>query len=519
MSASDDCDLGLPRVCPCGHCPRGRAKQAASREVTRDYRGTIVIKTDLAIIGAGPGGYVAALRAAQLGMQVAIIESAHLGGVCLNRGCIPTKAMLQTAAVAHEVGHAATFGVAIDGAVRIDYAAALARRDGVVNRLKGGVRGLLKHGKVQIVSGRASFVGPQTLRVEPVAIDIGAGKGTALAEAETVEAEHIIVATGSKPLKLPVPGADLPRVLDSDGALALTAVPSSIVVVGAGAVGCEWSQIFARLGANVTLVEMLPAVLPRFDEDMGKELAKALKAEGIAIRTGTSITAIKDLGAELEVHLVDLAGGSGSTVNAEYVLIGAGRGPLTDGLDLAAAGVATDAKGWITTDEYQRTNVPSVLAIGDVTGKALLAHVASRQGIVAVEKLAGLAPEPMRVDRIPAVTYTDPEVASVGLTEDEARQKDPQAKVGRFVFAANGRALAQGVEGGLVKVVADSRYGTVLGVHMAGPHVGELLAEAVLALELETTLDEFTSVIRSHPSLSEAVGEAGLAAQGRALHM
>lgn len=487
--------------------------------MTRDYRGTTVIKTDLAIIGAGPGGYVAALRAAQLGMQVTIIESAHLGGVCLNRGCIPTKAMLQTAAVAHEVGRAATFGVAIDGAVRIDYATALARRDKVVDRLKGGVRGLLKHGKVQIVSGRASFLGPQTLRVEPVATDIGAGKGTALTQPETVEARHIIVATGSRPLALPVPGVDLPRVLDSDGALALTAVPSSIVVVGAGAVGCEWSQIFARLGAQVTLVEMLPAVLPRSDEDLGKELAKALKAEGIAIHTGTSITAIRDLGAELEVHLVDLAGGSGSTVNAEYVLIGAGRGPLTEGLDVEAAGVAVDDKGWITTDGYQRTNVPSVLAIGDVTGKVLLAHVASRQGIVAVEKLAGLAPEPVRTERIPTVTYTDPEVASVGLTEAEARQRDAQAKVGRFVFAANGRALAQGVEGGLVKVVADSRYGTVLGVHMVGPHVGELLAEAVLALELEATLDEFTSVIRSHPSLSEAVGEAGLAALGRALHM
>ena len=235
------------------------------------------MKTHLAIIGAGPGGYVAALRAAQLGMQVTIIESTHLGGICLNRGCIPTKAMLQTAAVAHEVRRACTFGVVLDGSFSVDYAAALARRDGVVNRLKGGVRGLLKHGKVQIISGRASFAGPKTLVVEPVGADIGAGKGTTLDQTETIEAEHIIVATGSRPLALPIPGVDHPRVLDSDGALALTAVPSSIVVVGAGAVGCEWSQIFARLGASVTLVEMLPAVLPRSDADMGKELAKALK--------------------------------------------------------------------------------------------------------------------------------------------------------------------------------------------------------------------------------------------------
>ena len=477
------------------------------------------MNADLAIIGAGPGGYVAALRAAQLGMSVTIVESAHLGGVCLNRGCIPTKAMLQTAAVAQEVKNAGAFGIVLDGPFHVDYPAALARRDAVVNRLRGGVRGLLKHGKVQILSGRASFTGPRTLIVEPVSADIGAGKGTALEQAETVEADHIIVATGSKPLVLPVPGADHPRVLDSDGALALTAVPASIAVVGAGAVGCEWSQIFARLGASVTLIEMLPAALPWEDRDMSKEITRALESEGVAIHTGTTVTAINDLGAELEVHLVELAGGVGSSIKAEYVLIGAGRGPLTDGLGLESAGVKTDAKGWITTDDYQRTNVPSVLAVGDVTGKALLAHVAYRQGVVAVERLAGLWPTPIRDDRIPSVIYTDPEVASVGLTEAQAREQDPVALVGRFVFSANGRALAQGVEYGLVKVVADSHFGGVLGVHMVGPHVGEMLAEAVLALELEATLDEFTSVIRAHPSLSEAVGEAALAAQGRVLHM
>ena len=236
----------------------------------------------------------------------------------------------------------------------------------------------------------------------------------------------------------------------------------------------------------------------------------------------SSVTAIVETGGNgdaLEVRLVDVASGAESAVEAQYVLVAAGRGPLTDGLSLEAAGVATDARGWITTDAYQRTNVPSVLAIGDVTGRALLAHVASRQGVVAVEKLVGLSPQPVRDDRIPAVTYTDPEAATVGLTEEEARREDPEAKVGRFVFAANGRALAQGVEGGAVKVVADSRFGRLLGVHMVGPHAGEMLAEAVLALELEVTLDEFTSVIRAHPSLSEALGEAGLAAQGRALHM
>lgn len=479
----------------------------------------MAVKSDLAIIGAGPGGYVAALRAAQLGMSVTIVECAHLGGVCLNRGCIPTKAMLQTAAVAHEVKYAGDFGVVLDGPVRIDYPAALARRDAVVSRLKNGVRGLLKHGKVQILTGRASFTGPRTLLVEPVVADIGAGKGTALTAAQVLEADHIIVATGSRPLVPPVPGADHPRVLDSDGALALRAVPSSIVVVGAGAVGCEWSQIFARLGATVTLVEMLPAVLPRADADISREIAKALQREGVAIHTGTTLTTIEDAGAELEVHLLESAGGVASTLRAEYALIGAGRGPLTDGLGLEAAGVQTDAKGWIPTDDYQRTNVSSVLAIGDVTGRALLAHVASRQGIVAVERLAGLLPQPLREDRIPSITYTDPEAASVGLTEADARAKEPGVLAGTFAFTANGRALAQGSEHGLVKVVAEPRYGRVLGVHLVGAHVGEMLAEAVLALELEATLDELSSVIRAHPTLSEAIGEAALAARGRALHL
>jgi dihydrolipoamide dehydrogenase len=389
----------------------------------------------------------------------------------------------------------------------------------VVTRLKNGVRGLLKRGKVQIISGRASFADPRTLHIDPVPTDIGAGTSASLEAPATLEASHIIVATGSRPATLMLPGADLPRVLDSDGALALTEVPASIVVVGAGAVGCEWSQIFARLGAEVTLVETLPRILPREDEEMGKELAKALTAEGVAIHTGTSITAVNKADSGLEVHLLEAAGNVARSVMADYVLVGVGRVPLTNGLHLEAAGVSTDAKGWIVTDEYQRTNVPEVLAIGDVTGKALLAHVASRQGIVAVEKLVGLNPEPVKLERVPFVIYTDPEVASVGLTEAQAKEKGGAVKVGKFVFAANGRALAQGSEGGLVKVIADPKYGTILGVHMAGPHVSELVAEAVLALELESTLDEFTSVIRAHPSLSEAVGEAGLAALGRALHM
>lgn len=471
--------------------------------------------TDLAIIGAGPGGYVAALRAAQLGMKVTLIESTHLGGVCLNRGCIPTKAMLQTAAIAHEVRAAADFGVTTQGQVGIDYATVLGRRDAVVARLRNGVRGLLRQAKVEIVAGTASFVAPTAVSIEPTAADIGAGKGTAAARAQTLEAAHILVATGSRSTVLDIPGVEHPRVLDSDGALSLKSVPSSLLVVGAGPVGCEWSIIFARLGSKVTLIDMLPSILPREDPDISKILAKSLAAEGVSIHTETVVEAIREEAGGLSV---EFPGAAPRSLPAEYVLVAAGRLPHTEGLNLAAVGVKTDSRGFILTNPYQVTNVPSVLAIGDVTGQALLAHVASRQGIVAVEKLAGLSPQPVRPDRIPSITYTDPEVASVGLTEAQAGETGQEVLVGRFPFSASGRAQTQASDSGLVKVVAESRFGQVLGVHMVGLHVGELLAEAVLAMELEATLDELSSVIRAHPTLSEALGEAALAAAGCGLH-
>jgi dihydrolipoamide dehydrogenase len=490
------------------------------------------MKADLAIIGGGPGGYTAALRAAQLGMSVVLVEDTMLGGVCLNRGCIPTKAMLQTASLAHHLKNAGKFGLVLEGGVQVDYPAALARRDAVVKRLRNGTRGLLVNAKVAMMAGRASFTGPNTLTVEPVEDDVGTGKGTELSGPQTVEAAHIIVATGSHPLRPSVPGIDHPRVLDTDGALALRELPASIVVVGAGAVGCEWSQIFARLGSKVTVVEMLPAVLPRADADPSAELTRALKRDGIAVHTNTALAAVRQAGSGLDVELAPTAGtvpptggtataanAAVATLTADYVLIGAGRGPNTEGLNLAAAGVAVDGKGWIPTDEFQRTNVPSVLAIGDVTGVALLAYVATHQGVLAVEKLAGLSPHPLRRDRIPAVSYTDPEAAGVGLTEAEAREKYGDVLAGRFPLAANGRAVAQGDEYGLMKIVAEPRRGQVLGVHMAGPHVGEMLGEAVLALELEATLDELGSMIRPHPTMTEAFGEAALAARGRALNI
>ncbi|MHB8868381.1 MAG: dihydrolipoyl dehydrogenase [Thermoleophilia bacterium] len=464
---------------------------------------------DLAIVGAGPGGYVAALRAAQLGMKVTLVERAALGGVCLNRGCIPTKAMLHTAGLLEEMRHASDFGIVVDGAVRVDYPAAVRRREQVVTRLTRGVGALLKHGRVRVLTGQAAFADAGTLEVSLT------GNDGAVTGRETIRAPHIIVATGSKPAGFPVPGAEHPRVIDSDGALALQEVPRRLLVVGGGAVGCEWGTIFARFGADVTLVEMLPDLLPREDADMGTVLAGSMTKAGIAVHTATTVVSISPRGEALEVQLT---GDHPATLEVDYVLVAAGRAPLTEGLSLESAGVAVSERGWIEADPAGRTNVPSVLAIGDVTGRALLAHVASRQGVVAVETLVGHSPAPVRDDRIPSVTYTDPEVASVGLTEAAARELGLAVEVGRFPFSASGRAAAAGTETGLVKVVAERRFGRVLGVHMVGPHVGELLAEAVLALDLEATLDEMTSVIRAHPTLSEAVGEASLAALGIALH-
>ncbi|MCZ7665545.1 MAG: dihydrolipoyl dehydrogenase [Thermoleophilia bacterium] len=464
-------------------------------------------RADLAIVGAGPGGYVAALRAAQLGLNVTLVEERALGGVCLNRGCIPTKAMLQTASLVHECRAAVASGLLTGSDIGVDYTAALQRRDLAVSRLTKGVAGLLRHAGVRVVAGHASFTGPNALAVT------ASGPGQAGDVAQEIDAGHIVVATGSRPAALPVPGGDHPQVIDSDGALALTEVPARLLVVGGGAVGCEWTTIFSRLGSQVTLVEMLPSLLPREEPELAAVLVRALRQEVVTVHTSTSVLAVDATGGALQVTL-----SPEGTVKVDAVLVAAGRQPLTTGLDLDRAGVTTDSRGWILVDDYGRTNVPSILAIGDVTGQALLAHVASRQGIVAVEKLAGLSPAPVRKDRIPSVTFTDPEVASAGLTEAEAREQGVDVRVGRFPFSASGRAVATGHETGLVKVVADARFDRVLGVHMVGAHVGELLAEAVLALELESTLDELTMVIRAHPTLSEAVGEAALAATGNALH-
>jgi dihydrolipoamide dehydrogenase len=461
---------------------------------------------DVVVIGSGPGGYVAAIRAAQLGLRAAVVEREFLGGVCLNVGCIPTKAMLRTAELYDTFKRAAEFGIQADG-VRLDYARVLERRDQVVSTLSNGVAGLLKSNGVAVFRGSGRF-----LDRNRVAVSGGDGGET------TLETRNVIVATGSTPAELPVPGGDHPRVIDSNEALALKEVPESVLVVGAGAVGCEWGQIFASFGARVTLVEMLPTLLPLEDEELGKALERIFRKKGIEARTGTKVGQIVEGDDGALVATLVGPDGREERVSAQYVLSAVGRRPNTAGLGAEVIGLEQDRRGFIVVDERLRTNVPGVYAIGDVTGKQLLAHLASHQGIVAAENIAGQSKE-MEYHVVPAVTFTHPEVASVGLSEVKAREAGHDVRVGRFPFAASGRALAYGETDGFVKLVTDAKYGEVLGAHIIGPQAGDLIAEIALAMRLEATVEDIAATIHVHPTLAESVMEAALASVGMAIHI
>jgi dihydrolipoamide dehydrogenase len=460
---------------------------------------------DVCIIGAGPGGYVAAIRAAQLGLKVALVERDALGGVCLNRGCIPTKAMLRTAELLTAFQHAADWGVHAEN-VRLDYPAAVRRRDSVVRGLRQGVAGLLKSQGVQVLSGTGRIAA------------LGRVEVSADGSTETVEARNVIVATGSKPAVPPLPGADNGElVITSDDALALAEVPRRVVVIGGGAVGAEWADIFHAFGCEVTILEMLPTLLPAEDEEIGKLLARILARRGIGVLTGARVQAIEadDAGGAV-VRYVN-ADGQEATAGGERVLMAVGRAPLTADLGLEALGVQLD-RGWLPVDDTLQTNVAGIYAIGDVTRHQLLAHVASHQGVVAVEGIAGQRRR-MDYNQVPACTFTHPEVASVGLTEAAAREAGHDLRVGRFPFAALGRAQTYGDTEGQVKIVADAKYGEILGVHIIGAAASDLIAEATLAIHLEATIDDLVDTIHAHPTWPEATAEAALAAGGLAIHL
>ncbi len=461
-------------------------------------------EVDVCVIGTGPGGYVAAIRGAQLGLKVAVVEREELGGVCLNRGCIPTKAMLRSADLLTTFMHSADFGILAEN-VRVDYAKVLARKDKVVKQLVGGVASLLESNGVQVIRGSGRLVERRKVLIT------GANEAA-------ISAKNVIIATGSEPASLPIKGASGSGVIDSDGALELREVPQSMLVIGGGAVGAEWANIFGAFGSQVTLVEMLPTLLPLEDEDMGRALARSLSRRGITVHTDAKLEEISDGDDGKKVGTLTLKDGKQERVAADMVLIGVGRKPNTEGLGLDDVGVKTDRRGFVEIDDHLRTSVPNVYAIGDVSGKQLLAHLASHQGITAMETIAG-QDKTMDYKAVPSCTFTHPEVATVGLSEREARDKGYDVRVGKFPLAASGRAMTYGDTDGLVKVVADAKYGELLGVHIIGPSASDMIPEAVLGIRLEATLEDITGTIHAHPTMAESVMEAAWAASGAALHL
>lgn len=461
------------------------------------------LEADIAIIGAGPGGYVAALRAAQLGAKVVCIERQWLGGVCLNEGCIPTKALLRCADVLALINDAAHYGIQV-GDAQFDWAAIQARKAKVVGQMVGGVSKLLARAGVQVLMGEASFMRPDTLRVR-------------LADGEErVQADKIIIATGSRTMQVPIPGIDSPGVIDHAGALSLDKLPASLCVIGGGAIGLEFASLFGAFGVQVTVVEMLPRLAPLMDASIGDAMAWSLGNRGIDVHTSTRVTRIVSGAQGCTVNMQSPEGES--QVEAELVLSAIGRTPNVEGIGLDVLGIKPGRKG-IQVDDRMRTAVPGVYAIGDVAAEGpMLAHVASHQGVVAVEDALG-HPAAMDYRAVPSCIFTSPEAAGVGLTEEEARKQGYDVIVGTFALPNNGKAVAMGETDGFIKFVSEAQHGEVLGMHAVGPHVSDMIMEGTLAIELEATLDEIEHTIHPHPTLAEAMHEAALAARGRALHL
>jgi dihydrolipoamide dehydrogenase len=459
---------------------------------------------DVAIIGGGPGGYVAAIRARQLGLKTALVEREHLGGVCLNWGCIPTKALLHNAEVIRLLDEGKTYGFSFDkDSLKVDYGAAQKRSRQVSSRLVKGVQFLMKKNAVDVFETTGS---------------LKSATEVTLSTGETLAAQHIILATGARARSLPGVEIDGKRIISYHHALELTELPRSVVIVGAGAIGVEFAYVWRSYGAEVTLLEMLPSVLPLEDAEVSQTMEKEFSKLGVAVRTSTKVEKVELAGDGSGLSLTVSSNGKTETIAAEKVLMAIGVQPNSENLGLEKVGVETN-RGWIKVDDRMRTNLPGVYAIGDVTGLMPLAHVASAQGIIAVEAIAGLDPEPLVYTNMPRCTYASPEVASVGLTEKQAREQGYEVKTGQFPFRANGKALGINDYEGFVKIVADARYDQVLGVHMIGPHVTDMIAEAAGMIRLETTTEELARTVHPHPTLSEVVMEAAHATLGQPIHI
>jgi len=476
---------------------------------------------DVVVIGAGTGGYVAAIRAAQLGLKVAVVEKQRaLGGTCLLWGCIPTKALLEHAHALKVVQNSKDWGIALDpspgaGHVRatVDMPVVQDRKDKIVAGLTKGVEFLFKKHKIDWIKGAATLAGGGT-----VDIDIANG-----GEKQTVRAtKEIIVATGSTPRSVPGIEIDHSRIITSDEAIHLKEVPASIAIMGSGAVGVEFASIFHRFGSQVTIIELLPRLVPVEDEAVSAELEKSFTKRGIVCHTGAKVTAAKSTKNSVSVQ-VQLAGGSSQSLDVAYLLVATGRGPVTTGLNAEGVGLQMD-RGYIKVDPQYRTNVPGISAIGDVitmgtAGHPQLAHVSSAEGILTAERIAGHQVRPLNYDHVPGCTYCDPEIGSVGLTEREARERGHDVRIGSFPFGVLGRAKMAGETEGFVKIVADGKTDALLGVHMIGARSTELVAEATAALRLESTVQELITTIHAHPTMAEAIGEAAHAVHGAAIHL
>jgi dihydrolipoamide dehydrogenase len=468
---------------------------------------------DVVVIGAGTGGYVAAIRAAQLGLRTAVVErEAVLGGTCLNKGCIPTKALLEHAHVLKLAQEAADWGVTFGGPspAAIDMARVHARKNKIVAGLTKGVEFLFKKHKIEWVRGTARLAGQGRVEVSGET-------------ARTLDAREIVIATGSAPRPAPGIPFDGQHIISSDEAIHLPAIPKSLAILGSGAVGVEFASIFRRFGSDVTVIELMPRIVPNEDEAISAELEKAFKKRGIAVRTNTQVLTA---GARSGGVTIQMRGASGEaqSATAEILLVAIGRVAVTDGLGASELGIEIDDQGFIAVDDQFRTNVDGISAIGDVIRieeqpHPQLAHLSSAEGIVVAERLAGRDTAPIDYDQVPACTYCDPEIGSVGLTEQEAVARGFQVRTGTFPFGVLGRARIAGELEGFVKIVGETKYDQLLGVHMIGPRATELVAEAAVALRLESTVEELVRTIHAHPTMSEAIGEAAHAVHGGAIHL
>ncbi len=459
---------------------------------------------DIIILGSGPGGYVTAIRASQLGMKVAIVEREALGGICLNWGCIPTKALLKSANVFEYINHAADYGIKVEKADK-DFSAVVKRSRDVAGGMSNGVTFLMKKNKIDVIMG--------TGKVKPgKKIEVTATDGSK----KELTAKNIIIATGGRARQLPNLTIDGKKIIGYREAMSLPTQPKKLVVVGSGAIGVEFAYFYNAMGTEVTIVEYLDTIVPREDKEIGKELEKAFKKKGMKIMTKSSVEKVDTSGSTCKVTIKTPVGTE--VIECDIVLSAVGVSPNTENIGLEEVGIKTD-KGLVVVDEYYKTNVEGYYAIGDITPGPALAHVASAEGITCVEKIAGHHPEPIDYTNIPGCTYCSPEIASVGMTEEEAKTKGIAIKVGKFPFSASGKASASGAKEGFVKVIYDAKYGELLGAHMIGANVTEMIAELVVARKLETTGHEILKAIHPHPTMSEAVMEATAAAYGEVIHL